>query len=74
MSNQRVYTKGSLKVLWESDLCTHCEACWRGLPSVFQPESRPWVDMEGSSQEAIIRQVMQCPSGALSIFEGENNG
>lgn len=64
---KREYTKGSLVVLWDSDLCTHCEACWRGLPSVFNPESRPWVNLEEASTPDIIDQVVKCPSGALKI-------
>lgn len=64
---KREYKKGGLTVLWDSDLCTHCEACWRGLPSVFDPQARPWVNLEGASTPDIIDQVVQCPSGALKI-------
>ena len=66
---ERVYTKGSLQVRWQSELCTHCEACWRGLPSVFDPDKRPWVNLMGAATSDIIDQVVQCPSGALSILQ-----
>lgn len=66
---ERVYTKGSLQVRWQSELCTHCEACWRGLPAVFNPQARPWVNLMGASTSDIIDQVVQCPSGALSILQ-----
>ena len=62
---KREYTNGELTVLWDSDKCTHCEACWRGLPQVFDPNARPWVNMAGATTEEIFAQVAQCPSGAL---------
>jgi uncharacterized Fe-S cluster protein YjdI len=38
----------------------------RGLPSVFNVSNKPWIDVNGASPAAIIDQVEQCPSGALS--------
>lgn len=67
---KREYKKDSLTVLWDSDLCTHCESCWRELPTVFDPQKRPWVNLEGASAEDIRRQVAKCPSGALSLSPG----
>lgn len=64
---KRTYERDGLTVLWDSDLCTHCETCWRGLPQVFDPEKRPWVNINGATTEEITKQVQQCPSGALSI-------
>jgi uncharacterized Fe-S cluster protein YjdI len=63
----RDYSNGEIVVHWDSDLCTHCEACWRGLPKVFDPNRRPWVDIKAATTEEIVRQVSQCPSGALTI-------
>lgn len=65
--SKREYNNGELTVLWDSDLCTHCESCWRGLPKVFNPEERPWVNIWGATSEQIRKQVNECPSGALSI-------
>ena len=64
----RTYTNGEIKVFWQPDLCTHCEACYHGLPNVFNPDSRPWVNMNGATSEEITKQVKECPSGALSII------
>lgn len=64
---KRTYERDGLTVLWDSDLCTHCETCWRGLPQVFDPEKRPWVNINGATTEEITKQVQQCPSGAISI-------
>ena len=62
---KRTYTNGEINVLWDSDLCTHCEACFKGLPQVFNPEARPWVNMQGATSAEIVKQVEKCPSGAL---------
>jgi uncharacterized Fe-S cluster protein YjdI len=64
---KREYTNGEITVLWDSGKCTHCEACWKGLPSVFNPAARPWVTMSAATSEDIAEQVSQCPSGALAI-------
>lgn len=68
---KREYKTEGLLVLWDSDLCTHCETCWRELPSVFDPKARPWVKIDGASPDAIREQVSKCPSGALAVGEGK---
>lgn len=69
MSETRTYTKGELSVLWQPDLCTHCEDCYFAMPEVFNPNRRPWVDLSRATDDAIVKQVGECPSGALSIVE-----
>ena len=69
---KKEYSKDNVTVVWQSDLCIHSEKCYKGLPEVFDPDSRPWINMDGASQDRIIDQVHRCPSGALSI-KGETN-
>jgi len=38
-----------------------------GLPNVFNPEARPWVNINGATSEEIENQVKQCPSAALAV-------
>jgi uncharacterized Fe-S cluster protein YjdI len=66
MSREKTYTNGEVTVIWKPDTCIHSEKCWRGLPAVFKPKEKPWIQTDGAGTEAIIRQVRQCPSGALS--------
>ena len=40
--------------------------CVKNLPNVFKPKERPWVDVEGAEQQAIVDAINTCPSGALS--------
>lgn len=65
----RTYSNGEIAVEWRPDKCIKCHACFNGLPTVFDPNKRPWVNMAGATTEEIERQVMGCPSGALSIQE-----
>ena len=61
------YQKEDVTVLWEVEKCTHSAICARGLNKVFKPKERPWIQTENASKEEIVAQVLQCPSGALSI-------
>jgi uncharacterized Fe-S cluster protein YjdI len=61
------YTNGEVTVIWQPSLCVHSAICFRGMPAVFDPRRRPWVVLDGQSTDAIIQQVEECPSGALSF-------
>lgn len=66
---RKEYTNGDITVVWQSGLCIHSKKCWNGLPQVFNPKERPWINMEGATSEAIKTQVDNCPSGALSWYK-----
>lgn len=61
------YTKENVKVIWNPQKCIHAANCAKGLPQVFKPKEKPWIQTENATKEAIIKQVGQCPSGALSV-------
>jgi len=59
-----------MKVIWNESACTHAGECVKGLPQVFKVENDKFViDESGASEEAIRRQVAQCPSNALTVEE-----
>jgi uncharacterized Fe-S cluster protein YjdI len=60
------YSNGDIMVIWQPSLCVHSKICFRGLSKVFDPRRRPWIVLEGTDTETIVRQVEECPSGALS--------
>lgn len=62
------YRKDDIAVLWDSSKCVHSGVCARGLPNVFKPKEKPWVQTENETKENIIEQVGRCPSRALSII------
>jgi len=63
------YTNGEVTVVWQPDVCIHSTTCFRGLPAVFDPRRRPWVDIKAAPTAEILAQVKRCPSGALSVEE-----
>jgi uncharacterized Fe-S cluster protein YjdI len=63
------YSNGEIAVVWQPDRCAHSGICARGLPLVFDPRRRPWVDVSAATTEEIVNQVAKCPSGALSIIK-----
>lgn len=68
---KKEYTNGEITVVWQPKMCIHSTVCWKkatGLPKVFNPMERPWVNMQGADTEAIKNQVDKCPSGALSWY------
>jgi uncharacterized Fe-S cluster protein YjdI len=71
---EKRYTNGELTVVWKPEVCIHSKICWHGLPEVFNPQARPWVNAEGALTKEIAAQIDKCPSGALAYFynaEGE---
>ncbi|MBK9733016.1 MAG: (4Fe-4S)-binding protein [Chitinophagaceae bacterium] len=62
------YTNGEVTIVWKPDACRHSARCFTGLPEVFDPGIRPWINPQGSTTEKIIAQVSKCPTGALSFF------
>ena len=61
------YSNGEVTIVWKAHVCQHSGICFRGLPEVFDPRRRPWVDQFKSNTDSIITQVKQCPSGALTF-------
>lgn len=61
------YSNGHVTVIWQPAKCIHSGVCVRGLPQVFNPQRRPWIDLAPATSEQIVAQVANCPSGALSI-------
>lgn len=65
------YTNGEVTIVWKNELCIHSTICWKhatGLPEVFNPKERPWINPQSSNSQDIIDQVKKCPSGALSFY------
>lgn len=68
MGKTKEYTNGDVTIVWKPDLCIHSAICVNGLGDVFKPKEKPWIKMDAASSEAIIKQVKECPSGALSHY------
>ncbi len=68
MGKTREYSNGDVTIVWKPDVCIHSGICVKGLGEVFKPKEKPWIKIEAASTEALINQVNECPSGALSHY------
>ncbi|MCL9808127.1 (4Fe-4S)-binding protein [Flavobacterium luminosum] len=68
MEKDKEYTNGEITIVWKQELCIHSGKCVRGLAAVFNAKNRPWINPLGATTEEIVKQVAECPSGALSLF------
>jgi uncharacterized Fe-S cluster protein YjdI len=65
----KYYSHGDLKIKWQPGKCIHSTNCWKapmGLPEVFNPKIRPWIQPENADAERIKKHIDNCPSAALS--------
>ena len=61
----RSYTAGGIEVTYDAKRCLHVAECVRGLPEVFDPQKRPWIQPDQADAEKIAEVVRRCPTGAL---------
>ena len=54
-------------VTYDAKRCIHAAECVHGLPAVFDPNAKPWVNPNGADTAALAATVARCPSGALTI-------
>ena len=64
-SRARSYESDEIVVDYDIARCIHVAECVRGLPQVFDPARRPWIDATLAPAEAIAEVVRRCPTGAL---------
>ena len=61
----REYARPDIRVHWYASRCIHSAACVRALPTVFDPQRRPWIDLTQGTADEIAAAVERCPTGAL---------
>lgn len=66
MANDKEYSNDEITVFWKPDICIHAAECVKGLPAVFDPNKKPWVNLKNSESKEIMATIDKCPSGALS--------
>ncbi|HDZ41366.1 MAG TPA: hypothetical protein ENH59_06785 [Bacteroidetes bacterium] len=65
-AGERKYKNKDITVYWKPSSCIHASECTHGLPEVFNPDKKPWINMDGSHTEKIIEVVDKCPVDALT--------
>jgi uncharacterized Fe-S cluster protein YjdI len=64
---RKKYTARDVAVSYDARLCIHARRCVEGLPSVFDPEARPWIRPDHADAGAIADVIRRCPTGALQL-------
>jgi uncharacterized Fe-S cluster protein YjdI len=62
------YTNDEVTIVWKPKTCIHSAKCVHGLPEVFKPNEKRWIQMENATSDAIVDAVKRCPSGALTYY------
>lgn len=65
------YNRGKLTVVWEPKKCIHAAICVQTLPKVYNPDAKPWIQLENANIDELIDQIDKCPSGALT-YKSDN--
>lgn len=66
MENTKKYTENhAITVLWTPSKCIHAGICVKSLPKVYHPKDKPWIKPEEATVDELIKQINQCPTGAL---------
>jgi uncharacterized Fe-S cluster protein YjdI len=60
------YSKGDLTVVWKPKKCVHSAICVHTLPKVYDPNKKPWIELENATIDELKSQINKCPSGALT--------
>lgn len=67
----RAYAGAGVTVYYDARRCLHVANCVRGLPEVFRPQERPWIQAGNAPAQAVAAVVRSCPTGALHyVLEG----
>ena len=65
MAKIKYYDSDAIRVSYDATRCIHAAECARGLPAVFDPRRRPWVDPTAAPPDELAEVVRRCPTGAL---------
>lgn len=73
MAKVHKYESSAIRVSFDLGRCIHAGECVRGLPAVFDPQKKPWVQPDQAEADAVAEVVGRCPTGALQ-FERLDGG
>jgi CDGSH-type Zn-finger protein/uncharacterized Fe-S cluster protein YjdI len=65
MDQVKVYKGQGVSVSFDARRCIHAAECVRGLPAVFDPTARPWIQPANGTADEVVAVVARCPTGAL---------
>lgn len=65
LTRGKAYTGEGVTVYYDAARCVHVANCVRGLPEVFRPQARPWIQAWNAEAGEVAAAVRTCPTGAL---------
>lgn len=71
--NIHEYSGEKITVTYDVKRCIHARECVRGLPEVFDPDKRPWIEPNNADADELADVITACPTGALH-FEQTDDG
>jgi uncharacterized Fe-S cluster protein YjdI/CDGSH-type Zn-finger protein len=71
--NIHEYSGEDIEVSYDVKRCIHARECVKGLPDVFDPDKRPWIEPNNADVDELADVIMECPTGALH-FERTDDG
>lgn len=66
-SKELTYEGKAATVTYDLARCIHAGECVRGLPEVFDPDKRPWVQPDNAPADQLAAVIERCPTGALRM-------
>jgi len=67
--NIKEYSNGEITIFWQPEKCIHSANCLIGMPEVFSPKKKPWINIHASNSKEIMKIVDTCPSRALTYLK-----
>ena len=61
------YPGVDVTVSYDLKRCIHAAECAKGLPEVFNPEKKPWVDADQATAAQVVEVIQKCPTGSLTF-------
>ena len=65
MNEVKLYRGQGVSVQFNAARCIHAAECVHGLPAVFDPQARPWIQPGKATSAEVVAVVARCPTGAL---------
>ncbi|MBA3986156.1 MAG: (4Fe-4S)-binding protein [Flavobacteriales bacterium] len=53
MEKVNEYSNDEITIIWKPGLCIHAGICVKTLPDVYNPNKRPWIEIENASSSAL---------------------
>ena len=54
------YTNGEITIVWQPKKCIHSAVCKNGLIEVFNPQVRPWINIQGAMVQKKLKTMHIC--------------